>query len=432
MIVEAWTATEVKALRVAALRMTREQFGERLGWAASTVQKWEHGGARRVLGDRAATLDTALAGLTAPELERFTAALTAAAWEKDGHPEGTAAAPSTDEEDDMRRRDFGILAIAAATTRVGPSRISRGDASRLEAIGAELEATAQRSGGANLVSDGTAALRKGLALLDSGTFDAPTGRLLVSAVGQLAAQTGWLAYDADQHALARHCFTEALSLAGTVDDDWLTASVCLTAASQPIALARKGKGSACRALPLTSRAADAMRRHPPSRIHALVAVREAAALGVMGDSGGFDRAIATAWRELERAEQHESVDECPAWLRFVTAQEIRGHEARGCASLGRSHAALNLYEVANTERASPGNRANTGAWTALARTQIGDLDGALVGGMSVLTQLESVVASPRTLKVLVPVRKAVQSLPAATEFCARLDRALNAEGTVSA
>ncbi|WP_405181625.1 helix-turn-helix domain-containing protein [Nocardia sp. NBC_01377] len=278
MIVNTWTAVEVRALREAALRMTREQFAERLGWATSTVQKWEHGGSRAVLGDRAATLDTTLAELSSEQLARFTAALTEAESDRSRHPGTAAATSAADEEHDMRRRTLGTLALAAAATSLAPARVGGSDAIRLEGIAAELSAAAQRSGGVGLVGDAQGALDRGLALLDSGTFDGDTGRMLMSAVGHLATTTGWLAYDSHQHALARRCFTEALSLAATADDDGLIARACLTASSQPISSARNGQCSASRALPLISRAADAMHRKPPSRIHALIAVREASAL----------------------------------------------------------------------------------------------------------------------------------------------------------
>ncbi|WP_109523592.1 MULTISPECIES: helix-turn-helix domain-containing protein [Nocardia] len=433
MIVKTWTAVEVRALRVAALRMTREQLADVLGWGASTIQKWEHGATRSISGDRADALDKTLADLTPVQLERFTDALTEARATQGVHPGVTVATLAAEEEDDdMRRRTFGTLAVAAAATTLAPAaRIGRADVARLEAISAQLESDLQRQGGAALVDGAVAALDYGLALVDGATFDGTTGRALMSAVGNLATQTGWLAYDADRHGLARRCFTEALSLAGTVDDDWLTANACLTAALQPVALARNGIGSASRALPLVARAADAMRRQAPSRIHALIATREAAAYGVMGDADGFGRAISTAWRELDRAELYEPVDDCPQWLRFVTPQEIRGHEARGCADVGRSRAALGLYEVAITEHASPSNAANMGAWAASARAQIGDLDGALAQALPVLKQLESAVTSPRTLKALTPVREALRAVPAAADFCARFD-ALDARGSVSA
>ncbi|MBH0778784.1 helix-turn-helix domain-containing protein [Nocardia bovistercoris] len=425
MIVTKWTAIEVRALRVAALRLTREEWSERLGWAAATIQKWEGGGKREVRGERADSLDTALAELTPEQFHRFSAAVSEARLAQGVHPGGTVTVPGADEEEDMRRRTFGTLAVAAAATTLAPSRIGLEDVDRLETIVADLGSDAQRSGGATLVSRAVNMLDEGVALVEGGTFDAVTGRRLMSAVGNLASQAGWFAYDNRQPALARRCFSEAISLAATADDDALMARACVTAALQPIQA-----GSASRALTLVGRAADAMRRQPPSRIHALIAVREASALSALGDRDGFSRAIATAWRELERAENFEPVEACPQWLRFVTAQEIRGHEARGCTDVGKHRTALGLYEVALTEHASPANVANTRAWAASARADVGDLDGALAGALPVVKQLESEVTSPRTLMVLSPVRKALRELPAASVFCARFD-ALNAKGVTT-
>ncbi|MGN2638544.1 hypothetical protein ACWEKT_20275 [Nocardia takedensis] len=430
-LVQQWTGAYVVALR-AARRMSLLEFSAHLGVSPRIVSVWEAKGAAitpRPVNQ--AALDRSLSRLDPDERARFlevmpddTGTLTEARSAVSGHPGGALMSP---EEDEMRRRTFGTLAVAAATTSFTSVHVGATDVARIEEINAQLERDLQQSGGAPLVERAAAALDAGLALVENGTYSQSVGRRLMCAVGDLATQTGWLAYDADLHALARKCFTEARSLAGTVDHDWLTAYTCLTAALQPVSLARTGIGSASRALPLVARAADAMRRQPPSRIHALIAVREAAALGVLGDADGFGRAITTAWRELERAEQHESPEDCPAWLRFVGPQEIRGHEARGCADVGRSKAAVALFDLAVAEDASPSNRVNAAAWAAKARAQIGELDGALEGALPVLDQLEYSVTSPRTLKVLGPVRQALQSLPAAAEFRARFD-ALTSKG----
>ena len=40
MAVSRWSSTEVRALRVAALRETQEEFAERAGYTLATIKKW--------------------------------------------------------------------------------------------------------------------------------------------------------------------------------------------------------------------------------------------------------------------------------------------------------------------------------------------------------------------------------------------------------
>lgn len=76
MIVTNWTGIEVKALRIAALRLTQEAFAEQLGYQAVTVRKWERAhDTRPVRGKSALDLDTELARLNEDQAERFRAAV---------------------------------------------------------------------------------------------------------------------------------------------------------------------------------------------------------------------------------------------------------------------------------------------------------------------------------------------------------------------
>jgi hypothetical protein len=434
-----WTGAEVKALRCAALRLTQEEFAEQVGYQPVTVRKWQRAtDSRPIRGKSALDLDTQLARLDKQQAERFWAAVARA--RNSGHPGryesaipaescGSASDIYASEADaEVKRREFGRLAATAGAAAFLESwdvtgvRIGMADAQRLMETVAALEFEDQRAGGAPLVSTALAQLARAKNLLETGTFDTATGDAFTSATGELAVLAGWLAFDADLHTLARRCYFDAMALAVQANDAELTAHSCLYAANQSIALSRTGQASPHHALRLIDRARDLMRGRPPGRIHALIAIRQAQATGLLGDRQGFGRAIATAWREVDQAVEYEPLAECPVWLRTVNHNEVRGHEARGYGRTGDLTKAVSLFESAASEGSTSRNAVNTRAWLASTRAAAGDLDGALADGLSVLEHLDNGVSSPRTVKVLEPIRRATVNVSAGAEFRDRFDK----------
>ncbi|PPJ29619.1 hypothetical protein C5E45_12690 [Nocardia nova] len=438
MIVSTWTGAEVRALRTVALRLTQEQFAERLGFQPPTIRKWERATHQRpVRGDSAAALDVELSRLTDEQRDRFTVAI--APDELPHRPVRDTEIPTrtTDNlgehdelstygiEDEVKRREFGVFMGVAALTVATDSRFSHtvgvSDARRLAERVTELAQREQAVGGTPLVMTGLRDLAIAKRLLETAAFSDRAGCLFMSAAGELATITGWMAYDADLHPLARQCYADAFALANQAGDNDLTVHVCLNAAHQSIALSRTGDGSPHRALTHLERARQLTHGRPPGRIHALIAIREALAHAILRDKEAFDRAAATAWRELDAAIAHEPLSECPRWLRFVNASEIRSQEARGLGDLGEPEKALALL-VADEDTVEAGirNRANYRAGLAAALGQTGDVNNAVGKGLSVLTELESTVSSTRTLRLLAPVRAIADSIPD-DEFARRYD-----------
>ncbi|WP_433654999.1 helix-turn-helix domain-containing protein [Nocardia sp. CA-128927] len=413
MINNSWTRVEVLALRVDALRLTQEHFAERIGFKPPTIRKWERATKDRpVRGESAQALDTLLARLDDDQRARFRAATvervvvgtTAAGLSVDGSLDVQEA-----EDDRVKRREFGVLltAVLVDSSISTGSRIGLGDAPRVIEAVARLRSREQAIGGVTLVEEAVACLEFAKHQLDTCAFDEKTGRAFMSAVGNLATTTGWLAYDADMHGLARRCYVDAFSLANQAGDNGLTVHVCLNAASQLITLSHRGQGNPHRALSLVTRARDLTRNDPPGRVHTLIATREAQAYAVMCDRIRFGRAIARAWRELDFALEHESVDECAEWLRFVNSAEVRCHEARGFGELGQLAKSADLSAGLVLDQAGVRNAANYRAGWAASLANVGDINGAVAQGLSVVGDLEGAVSSTRTLRLLEPVRKAV-------------------------
>ncbi|WP_460695305.1 helix-turn-helix domain-containing protein [Nocardia thraciensis] len=428
MIVSKWTGVEVEALRLAALRLTQQQFAERLGFQPPTVRKWKKATVERpVRGESAEALDTALARLDDEQRARFRAALDNGNVVR-GTDDGLAVGGDVSGqgvEDDVKRREFGILLGATllapdSDSEVRLSHIGIGDAQRLTERVASFADREKRVGGPALVQDAITELEIAQHLLETCSCNNQAGRAFMSAAGQLAATAGWLAYDSDMHSLARRCYADAFALASQAGDDDLTVHVCLNAAHQSIALSRLGQSNPHRALGYLNRARDLSRGRPPGRVHALIATREAQAYGVLGDRSAFGKAIATAWRELDSALDHEPLDECPRRLRFVTPTEIRCHEARGVGDLGDLAKSADLAAGFALEHASASNAANYRAVWAATLAKVGDITGAVTQGNSVLTDLERSVSSTRTLRLLDPVRAAVEAAPDG-EFRRRFD-----------
>lgn len=324
----------------------------------------------------------------------------------------------------MKRREFAKLAAVAGAAILlpdSPARIGGSDVQRLLAGVDALEREDQKRGGGDLVKYAVAQLERVKALLDRGVYDTATGNAFTSAAGELAVLTGWLAYDATQHTLARRCYADAMVFGAEANNNALLAHTCLYAANQASSLSRPGHagpeqgGSPYKALQLSDRARDLVRGLPAGRIHALIALRDAQAYALLGDRAAFGRAIATAWRELDHAMQFEPLDEVPQWLRFVTYSEVADTEARGYADIGDLDRAVDLYSAAVEHPAGARNTTIVRAWSAATRARAGDTTGALEHGISALKGMSG-VSSARTLHRLELVRAAVAELPAGGEF----------------
>ncbi|WP_156959910.1 helix-turn-helix domain-containing protein [Nocardia sp. BMG51109] len=439
MIVSTWTRVEVRALRTAALRLTQEQFAERLGYQPPTVRKWERTTRQRpVRGESAQALDTQLARLTDEQRARFRATVEneyaavpklhdrrPAAEQRDSL--AVESRYSVQEvEDDVKRREFGILFGAALIAAGDDSSLTQGrigtaDARRLSESVADFAQREQAIGGVTLVRTAVEGLERAKSLLETCTFSEQAGREFMSATGELATIAGWMAYDSDMHPVARQCYADAFALANQAGDDELTTHVCLNAAHQSIALSRAGSSNPHRVLGHLHRARCLTSGQPPGRVHALIATREALAYGLLGDRRAFERAISTAWRELDNALDHEAIADCPRWLRFVNPTEVRSHEARGFEDLGElTRSAELLADEPALERAGARNAACYRAGWAATLANIGDINGAVTQGLSVLDSLETSVTSTRTLRLLTPVRSAAASSPD-SEFRDRFD-----------
>ena len=410
-----WTAREITALRDA-LRMSKPEFARRVGVTPRTLRLWENGKTTRIHAASQRLLHEALDTADPDAVHRFHRYLgdaepTAEVVESQGVSAAAFGLYAWEEDDELKRRQFGKLAAAGAVALLagtGVGRIGLTDAQQLRRGIAALDDQDQRSGGGDLVDLAVRELAKAKAMLDTCSYDTDTADAFASATGELAVMTGWLAYDSDRQPLARRCYADAMALGTEADDAGLISHTCLYAANQLIRLSRNGEGSPHRALQLIGRARDLMRGTKSGRMHVLIAVREAQAQAVLCDRAAFDRAITTAWREMDYAASYEPVDECPAWLGSVNHSEVAHHEARGLADFGDFDRSIDLLGKAVDAQTFERNAVMTRASSANVLLRSGDLRGAVEEARPILTTLHD-LHSARTLRELRPIREAVEA-----------------------
>ena len=155
-----------------------------------------------------------------------------------------------------------------------------------------------------------------------------------------------------------------------------------------------------------------------ARLHALIALRHASAVSLLGDRAAFQAAIVHARCELDRGPRD---GDPPEWLRFVDDTEITGVEARGYLDLGDAHRSARLYRQVLAARLSARNRASYGAGLADALLRQGARQDAVAVAAEVLPVLEGGVTSMRCLNRLRIIRQAAADSAGTQEFCERFD-----------
>ena len=252
-------------------------------------------------------------------------------------------------------------------------------------------------------------------MLDQSSYASAVGGSLQLVTAELAACTGFAAFDAADQATARAMLIEAALLAG--DDPLLTARAYSLLAMQSAALAATtgNVGRARESLRFTGRAAEAAKHEPSPRLHAAILMRKASASAPLGDEAAIKSSISAARRELDRGDHPAD----PAWTSYVTWSEITGHEAAAMYRSGRPRHAVRLFrDVLDDHALPPRNRALYAAYLAASLAASGDQAEAEAEGLRVIPALEGPVCSARAVNELRPVRRAVAR---DSEFAVRFD-----------
>lgn len=416
----------VVAVFRAASGLSQHRLADITGWSQSSLSLFESG-QRETLYDvrallrfadavdmpRAALLPLLLgrADVALPETWLADVALTGGVLEDSGV--------------DVDRRGFGsIVAGTAAAAMLPemtvPARVTSSHVLYLKTCVDSLRSRDQVVGGGALLTQALRQWHRASRMLDESDYPEAVGRDLLGVTGNLAVCVGWLAFDAAKIPLARHMYSEALLMAGNAGDRIFSAHVLELSSmlSTHVARSGQGRGLAREGLRLADQAREVARHESMPRLRALIALRRANAVSLLGDKPAFHSAIADARRELDRI---LAGTEEPPWIKFVDESEIATQEAVGYQNLGDPTTASLLHRQSlDAPDVSRRNRACGQAQLAAALAECGDAQSAVSEGLDVLPALSDGVTSIRTLNYLRPVRIAAEK-SAAEEFCIHFD-----------
>ncbi|HEV2373598.1 MAG TPA: hypothetical protein VGS19_15670, partial [Streptosporangiaceae bacterium] len=327
-------------------------------------------------------------------------------------------------EEDVDRRSFGGLAAGAVAGLMlpevtVPARVTAANIRYLRACADSLYSRDQAVGGGVLLSQAVRHWRHSQRMLDESDYSEAVGRDLLRVTGSLAVCAGWLAFDGGNLPLARRLYGEARLLTDGAGDPLLSVHVLEKLSMLSAFRARTGqsRGPAREAAALAERAAEEARSVSLPRVRALVALRRASAVSLLGDRAGFQRAVADARRELDRGVSGDD----PEWAKFVDEYEVKGQEGMGYLNLGEAETSAALHRATlEPPDLAVRNRLCARAHLANALISEGDVTGAVGEATEALSALEGGVTCIRALNELRPVRDAVGK-GSAEEFCVRYD-----------
>lgn len=402
--------------------MTQAGFGE--------LMHWDRTHAGRVERDEVATIcDIYEMARTADALGIPRLALLPALLES---PDVGNIEITDSEGADVDRRQFGqasafILAAltttpAAATSHAATRKLVGSDHVRyLADVADRLWAHDNAFGSGGLAHTALDQFAIAKQLLDHADYDPRTGTELAAVAGNLGLVSGWLAYDSGDQDTAGACYKDALILAERGGDDSLAADIIDALRQQAWTGGRMQE-----ALQLSLRAGNRSRHDPSARLQALLAAREGVAHAAVGDRSQCERALAAAWRQVDRGLDDPND---PIRLHYITEAEIRTIEAHARRNLGQHDKAATIYHTSITSGTHPPrDEASYRAYYAASLARLGDTTTALTEGLTALAILEGPVQSPRLVNELRPVYLAAHQSRSdnADQFRTRFDTLITA------
>lgn len=227
--------------------------------------------------------------------------------------------------------------LAQTTTDAASSedwKIAEGEVELLHEAADDMDAQDQQFGGNRLWRPTRAHLLWVHHMIDRGIYDDQLGQQLHALAGKFTTSLGWFSYDAGLHTQARQYFSEALNAAMLTGDDVLSSRTLSNMARQAVDL-NKGR-EAIRFARLAQTHADMW--SAPTRVTALLTIREAQGHARLGDRINCEAAIKRAWEEWERGTD----DRDPDWTTFLNQAELVCLEGMCRLDLGQTVRAQKL------------------------------------------------------------------------------------------
>ncbi|MFF8917421.1 hypothetical protein ACF08M_29960 [Streptomyces sp. NPDC015032] len=227
--------------------------------------------------------------------------------------------------------------LAQTTTDAASSadwKIAEDEVELLREAADDMDAQDQQFGGNRLWRPTRAHLLWVHHMIDRGIYDEQLGQQLHALAGKFTTSLGWFSYDAGLHTQARQYFSEALNAAMLTGDDVLSSRTLSNMARQAVDL-NKGR-EAIRFARLAQTHAEMW--SAPTRVTALLAIREAQGHARVGDAFNCESAIRKAWKEWERGADERD----PDWTTFLNQAELVCLEGMCRLDLGQTARAQKL------------------------------------------------------------------------------------------
>jgi tetratricopeptide (TPR) repeat protein/transcriptional regulator with XRE-family HTH domain len=234
--------------------------------------------------------------------------------------------PSSDGTPVLRRHFItGLGAAVALPSLPTAGRLGHTDIDTIQAATTSLDALDDRHGGAAVAAVAAAYARHVEQAARTCTYGGAVQNRLHRALGELAANVGWFAYDADCQDDARQWWDLGIRYATLADDVMLQARIWSSMARQACDFGHGGE-----AVALARVALDRTRTRRDARLSALLHTRVALGHSLTGESSRTGQSLHRAEQALDRA-----ADPATPWLSFCGPAELVGLAALCDYNLGR-------------------------------------------------------------------------------------------------
>lgn len=227
-------------------------------------------------------------------------------------------------------------ALADAARTAGGKRIGMTDVAILTDTIAHLRGMDFRYGSGRIRERAVQLLHREATALLRGSYSAPTGRAVLTAVAQAARLAASMATDVGRHALAQRYYIHALDLALSAGNR-LFAATMLSDMSRLTIQNATGQRSARQAVAL-ARAGTAVAGNSTATLTAQLRAMEARGHALCQDTSAARTAILDAQRHYERRRPEDE----PAFLSFYTEAELAADLGRALRDSGQPEHATRL------------------------------------------------------------------------------------------